>query len=118
MNRRKRYPASEWSGLVEQWSQSGDSAERFSARLGVSAETLKRWRKQAAGKASSASLAGVAPTHVDATRSVFTPVQVVRSARAECGLVEVVTQGGCVVRVHGAVNEETLATVLAAVGGC
>jgi len=45
-------------------------------------------------------------------------VQVVRTAHAEGGLVEVVTRGGCVVRVHGAVDEETLASVFAAVGVC
>jgi transposase-like protein len=118
MNKRKRYLSSEWSGLVEQWSVSGESAERFSARLGISTETLKRWRKQTQGKVSSARAAGAALTHVDAPRSLFTPVQVVRSAGAERGLVEVVTRGGCVVRVHGAVDEGTLASVFAAVGGC
>jgi transposase-like protein len=118
MNKRKRYLSSEWPELVAQWSASGESVERFSARLGISAETLKRWRKRTQGKVSSGLLAGAAPSKDDAPRSLFTPVQVVRSARAECGLVEVVTRGGCVVRVHGAVDEETLASVFAAVGGC
>lgn len=117
MSKRKRYLCSEWSGLVEQWSTSGESAERFAARLGISVETLKRWRKQTLGNASSA-LAGAARPHVDVRRSVFTPVQVVRRARAEGSVVEVVTRGGCVVRVHGAVDEQTLASVLAAVSGC
>lgn len=118
MSKRKRYLSSEWSGLVEQWSGSGESAERFAARLGIGAETLKRWKRQTQSKPSSAPLAGGAPTDVDSPRSVFTPVQVVRPARAEGGLVEVVTRGGWVVRVHGAVDEETLASVFAAVGGC
>ncbi len=119
MSKRKRYRSSEWSGLLEQWSRSGESAERFSARLGISALTLMRWRKQTQGEASSsAPVVSAAPTALESTRSLFTPVQVVRPARSEVGLVEVVTRSGCVVRVHGAVNEETLASVFAAVGGC
>ncbi len=119
MNKRKRYLSSEWSGLVEQWSQSGESAERFSSRLGIGAETLKRWQKQTRGKSFSAALAGSASRQVDVPRSLFTPVQVVRKAGVESGgLVEVVTRSGCVVRVHGAVDEQTLVSVLAAVGVC
>lgn len=118
MNKRKRYVSSEWSGLLEQWSQSGESAERFSARLGISVETLKRWRKQTQGKALRSTAGGPAPLQVDAARSMFTPVQVVRRARVEGSLVEVVTRHGCVVRVHGSVDEETLASVFAAVGVC
>ena len=118
MKKRKRYRSSEWSGLLDQWSRSGESAERFSARLGISVGTLARWQKKAQGRKSSSSMVGAPPKSVDAVGSAFTPVQVVRPARAECGLVEVVTRGGCVVRVHGAVDEETLALVFAAVGGC
>lgn len=77
----------------------------------------ERWRKQTRGEASSA-LAGSARPHADAPRSVFTPAQVVRRARAEGSLVEVVTRSGCVVRMHGAVDEDTLTSVFAAVGGC
>lgn len=118
MNKRKRYRSSEWSGLLDQWSRSGESAERFSSRLGISVATLTRWQKEAQSKRSSAPLSGVAPPNVEATRSLFAPVQVVRAARAEGGLVEVVTRDGWVVRVHGAVDEETLASVFAAVGRC
>lgn len=118
MHKQKRYRSSEWSGLLEQWSRSGESAERFAARLGISIATLRRWQKEMQFKASSAALAGASSTKVEATRSVFTPVQVVRTSHAESGLVEVVTRGGVVVRVHGAVDEETLASVFAVVGGC
>ena len=119
MNKRKRYRSSEWSGLLDQWSRSGESAERFSARLGISVGTLARWQKKAQGsRKSSSSMVGATLKSVDAAGSAFTPVQVVRPARAESGVVEVVTRGGCVVRVHGAVDEETLALVFAAVGGC
>lgn len=116
MSKRKRYRSSEWSGLLEQWSRSGESAERFSARLGISVATLTRWRKQVRAGKSSPPIVSAAKAEV--ARSVFTPVQVVRTARAESGLVEVVTRSGCVVRVHGAVDEETLASVFAAVSGC
>ena len=119
MNKRKRYRSSEWSGLLEQWSRSGESAERFSARLGITVGTLARWQKKAQGsRKSNSSMVGATPKSIDTGGSAFTPVQVVRPERTESGLVEVVTRSGCVVRVHGAVDEETLALVLAAVGGC
>ena len=118
MNKRKRYRSSEWSGLLDQWSRSGESAERFSARLGISVVTLARWRKKAQGTKPTSPIADGTPKAVDAAHSRFTPVQVVRPARAESGLVEVVTRSGCVVRVHGVVDEETLALVFAAVGRC
>ncbi len=117
MSKRKRYRSSEWPGLVEQWSRSGESAERFSSRLGISAATLARWGKQTRSSALSAPVAS-SSAQVDQVQSLFTPVQVVRPTRAEGGLIEVVTRSGCVVRVHGAVSEETLASVFAAVGGC
>ena len=87
-------------------------------RLGVSVATLTRWRKETQPRSLAASPGAVAPKAVEKARSLFAPVQVVRSARADGGLVEVVTRGGCVVRVHGAVDEETLASVFAAVGVC
>jgi transposase-like protein len=118
MSKRKRYRSSEWPGLLEQWSRSGESAERFSTRLGISVTTLTRWRKETQHRSPTASPGSVAPKSVETSRSLFAPVQVVRSARADGGLVEVVTRGGCVVRVHGAVDEETLASVFAAVGVC
>lgn len=51
-------------------------------------------------------------------RSLFTPVQVVRSPRAQGCMVEIVTRTGCVVRVHGPVDEDTLGVVLGALGSC
>ena len=118
MNKRKRYRSSEWSGLLDQWSRSGESAERFSGKLGVSVATLTRWRKQLQSKPASTSLGFDESAESEKARSMFTPVQVVRTARADAGVVEVVMRGGCVVRVHGAVDEETLASVLAMVAGC
>jgi hypothetical protein len=120
MSKRKRYRASEWPSLLEQWSRTGESAERFAAKLGISVVTLSRWQRQVAEGKSGTTVAGSSPTSkADASRSLFTPVQVVRAPRAEsAGLVEVVTRSGCVLRVHGPVDEETLASVFAAVGGC
>ena len=118
MSKQKRYRSSEWSGLLDQWSRSGESAERFSARLGISVATLARWRKKVKSAKPTSPIGGETPKAVDAARSLFTPVQIVRPARAEGGLVEVVTRSGCVVRVHGAVDEETLALVFAAAGRC
>jgi hypothetical protein len=120
MSKRKRYRSSEWAGLLEQWSRTGESAERFAAKLGISVVTLSRWQRQAQGAKSSTTVVETSPSaKSDASRSLFTPVQVVRAPRAEStGMVEVVTRAGCVVRVHGAVDEETLASVFAVVGGC
>jgi hypothetical protein len=120
MSKRKRYRSSEWPALLEQWSRTGESAERFAAKLGISVVTLSRWQRQVLdAKPSTAVVGASASAKLDASRSLFTPVQVVRAPRAESsGMVEVVTRAGCVVRVHGAVDEETLASVFAAVGGC
>lgn len=120
MSKRKRYRASEWPGLLDQWSRTGESAERFAAKLGISVVTLLRWQRQVTEAKSSTTVVGSsASAKADGARSLFTAVQVVRAPRAEStGLVEVVTRGGCVVRVHGPVDEETLASVFAAVGGC
>jgi hypothetical protein len=80
---------------------------------------LSRWRKQAgAGSRTSTAVVKAVPAKDEAGVSLFTPVQVVRPAGAERGLVEIVTRSGCVVRVRGAVDEQTLATVLEAVGSC
>lgn len=120
MSKRKRYRSTEWPALLEQWSRTGEPAERFAAKLGISVVTLSRWQRQARGAKPSTAVVGASPSaKADASRSLFTPVQVVRAPRAEsAGVVEVVTRAGCVVRVHGAVDEETLASVFAAVGGC
>jgi hypothetical protein len=77
-----------------------------------------RWRKALQDKTSSRPVVRVASAKGEASSSHFMPVQVVRPARTEVGLVEVVTRGGCVVRVHGAVDEVTLASVFSAVGAC
>jgi hypothetical protein len=118
-NRRRRRHASEWSGLLEQWSRSGEPAERFAARLGVKVATLSRWQKQVnAGKTSPKS-AGPSLPEGRVSQSLFAPVQVVSAPRRRGGgLVEVVTREGYVVRVHGLVDAETLSAVLGALEPC
>jgi transcriptional regulator with XRE-family HTH domain len=120
MSKRKRYRSSEWPGLLEQWSRTGEPAERFAAKLGISVVTLSRWqRRLSEAKPSTAVVEAATRSKAEASRSLFTPVQVVRGPRAEAGgVIEVVTRAGCMVRVHGLVDEETLASVFAAVGGC
>jgi transposase-like protein len=43
MKRRHRHPE-EWRSLVTEWKESGESAIGFASRLGVSTQTLYRWR--------------------------------------------------------------------------
>ena len=35
--------------MIEEWRESGDSAEAFAARIGVASNTLYRWRAATAG---------------------------------------------------------------------
>lgn len=116
--RRRRRSASQRSKLLEQWSESGESAEQFAARIGVKASTLATWRK-AAGK--DASRAG--STHDETTRkasgeSMFARVQVVEPVTRGEGLVEIVLRDGVLLRIHGAVSAETLSTVVGALSRC
>ncbi|HEX5660558.1 MAG TPA: hypothetical protein VFX59_25370 [Polyangiales bacterium] len=55
---------------------------------------------------------------VTKTSSVFARVEVVEPPRRSAGLVEVVMQGGLVVRVHGGVDADTLSAVLECVARC
>jgi DNA-binding transcriptional regulator YdaS (Cro superfamily) len=117
---RKRYSASRQPALLEQWSKSGESAERFAARLGVKPSTLSRWQRDA--KATAMNRSGLA-TRVGAgavteKASTFARVQVVDAPERAAGMVEVVTRAGHVVRVHGDVDPRVLASVLGAVGRC
>jgi hypothetical protein len=47
MSKRQRYRSSEWPGLLEQWSRSGESAERFAADLEALAVYGERLRAKA-----------------------------------------------------------------------
>lgn len=117
---RKRYGASERPGLLEQWSRSGESAERFAARIGVRPSTLSRWQKEAAKLVTSAPRLTIrkGKKSREDSASMFTRVQVVEAPRRAGGLVEVVTREGYVVRVHGEVDSHTLTSVLGALARC
>ena len=118
MSKQRHYRSTEWAGLLEQWSRSGESAERFSARIGVKPSTLSRWQKHSQTSKDKTAIVGAVREKLAPERSLFTRVQVVRRPGAERGMVEVVTRSGCVVRVHGPVDEETLSVVLGALGSC
>lgn len=118
MSKQRHYRSTQWAGLLEQWSRSGESAERFSARIGVRPSTLSRWQKHTQASKDKGAAIGPVREKLEPDRSLFTPVQVVRTPRAERGMVEIVTRSGCVVRVHGPVDEDTLSVVLGALGSC
>ena len=60
MKRRHRR-REEWRSLVTEWKESGESAIAFASRLGVSTQTLYRWRAVLEGvpRAATASLAKI-----------------------------------------------------------
>lgn len=117
--RRERRSASEWPALLEQWTESGESAARFASRIGVKPATLARWRKAVDGKPRAAdSLGRQKKSATKASSSVFARVEVVEPPRQSVGLVEVVMRGGLIVRVHGGVDTDTLSAVLACVAQC
>lgn len=119
--RRERRSASEWPVLLEQWSRSGETAERFAARIGVKPATLERWRKAVDSKPRAGIAAGGATKRASKAESVFARVQVVEPAvhavRA-AGLIEVVMRDGLIVRLHGSVDAETLGAVLGCMSRC
>jgi hypothetical protein len=116
--RRERRSASEWPALLEQWSASGETAARFSARIGVKPATLARWQKSVGSKSRAASaLSREKKTSANAT-PVFARVQVVEPLTRTAGVIEVVMRDGTVVRLHGAVDADTLGTVLRCMARC
>ncbi len=109
--------AAEWPALVEQWSSSGQTAERFAARIGVKPATLARWRKAVSSKPRPDSLSR-AKMSGEGAQSVFAQVQVVEPTTRSEGLIELVTRDGLIVRVHGSVDVEALGAVLGCVSRC
>jgi transposase-like protein len=49
--KQRRRRAKEWRRLLAEWDESGESAVEFSGRIGVSAQTLYRWRTALEGTA-------------------------------------------------------------------
>jgi transcriptional regulator with XRE-family HTH domain len=118
--RRQRRNSSQQSKLLEQWSKSGESAERFAARVGVTPATLARWRKAVASEPERLEDAPVAQERKskDKAASMFARVQVVEPATHSDGLVEVVMRDGIMLRIHGVVDADTLGAVLGALSRC
>lgn len=114
---RRRRNASQWSKLLEQWSRNGETAERFAARIGVKPSTLAKWQKALAGKPKAAD-AVVRARKNDGAESLFARVQVVEPPARSDGLVEVVMRDGVMLRIHGAVDVDTLGAVLGALSRC
>jgi transcriptional regulator with XRE-family HTH domain len=81
--RRRRRNASQWSKLLEQWAKSGESAERFAARVGVKPSTLAKWQKAEASKTTAAAPM-VRAKKKERAESLFAHLQVMEPAsRAE-----------------------------------
>src|ERR1700712_6041168 len=101
--RRERRGAAEWPALLEQWSSSGETAERFAARIGVKPATLARWRKSVRSKSRPSGALSRAKKSAAKSESVFAQVQVVDPSPRSEGMIEFVTRDGCILRVHGSV---------------
>ena len=114
-----------WRRRVEGLAASGKSCREYAAELGVNPHTLAGWRWKLRGSPATAT----ATTATTASRPSTTPparpeargfVDVTRQVAAalvgEAGVSEIEV-GEAVVRVRGAVDPETLARVLGAVGG-
>ena len=98
----KRLSEDERARWVARWRASGMSCARFAKEHGLAESTLYRWGQQCKA--------------VAAVRPGFAEVRVVGAATRAS--LEVEHPSGCVVRVHGAVEEGQLAAVLRALGTC
>lgn len=116
--RRERRVASQWPALLEQWSKSGESAERFAARIGVKPATLTRWQKAVESKPRSRAVTKPEKARGENATSMFARVQVVEPPVRRDGLIEVVMRDGLMVRVHGVVDASTLDAVLGCMARC
>jgi hypothetical protein len=87
--------------------------------LGISAATSLRSQWQVPEAKPSTMVVGGSPSaKANASRSFFAPAHGARETRGESAGMVVFTRAGDVVRVHGSVHEEALASVLAAMSGC
>lgn len=116
--RRRRRNASQWSKLLDQWTKSGKSAERFAARVGVKPSTLAKWQKSEASKGPPAAASVVRAKKKERAASLFARVQVMERPTRADGLVEVVMRDGIMLRLHGSVDADTLGAVLGALSRC
>lgn len=113
MKRVRRRSAKEWQRLVGEWERSGQTAERFAARRGLSRTRLQWWQWRLRREAPSASAAGRAVELV--------PVQVApepngsaetRDARLSW---ELEAPSGYVLRVYGHDGQRALRQALTVV---
>ncbi|MEA2663399.1 MAG: hypothetical protein QOI11_343 [Candidatus Eremiobacteraeota bacterium] len=116
--RRERRGAAEWPALLEQWSVSGETAERFAARIGVMPATLARWQKAVSSKSRRSGALSRARKSAAKSESVFAQVQVVEPSPRSEGMIELVTRDGCILRVHGSVDVDALGVVLGSMSRC
>lgn len=116
--RKQRRNASQWGKLLQQWSKSGESAERFATRIGVKPATLARWRKAAGGEPREDGGALREKKAAGRAESRFARVQVVEPPSRANGLIEVVLRDGLMLRLHGVVDADTLGAVLGCISRC
>ena len=95
----KRWSRKQWAERVERWQRSGQTAQQFAAREGVSPTTLIWWRGalRRAGQASPSFIEVVAPPSAN-----------------EGGCIELVLREGLRIRVSGAFDAAVLRRVVAA----
>jgi len=117
-NRRERRRSTEWPALLEQWSESGETAERFAARIGVKPATLARWQKAVGSKRGASGALRRETKNARSAESMFARVQVVEPPMRSDGLIEVVMRDGLMVRLRGTVDADTLAVVLGCMSRC
>ena len=111
-----------WRPRVEGLAASGKSCKEYAAEIGVNPHTLAGWRWKLRG--STATATTTTPSRPSTTPRAqpeargFVDVtrQVAAALVGEAGVIEIEV-GEAVVRVRGAVDPETLARVLGAVGG-
>jgi hypothetical protein len=116
--RRQRHNSSEWPKLIEQWTKSEESAERFAARVGVKPVTLAKWSKAVASEQRQSAPVVHRKKSKAGTGTMFARVQVVEPATRATGLVEIVMRDGIMLRIHGNVDVDTLGAVLGALSRC
>ena len=97
----------QWSRLVAEWRRSGLSTRAFAEQRGLSAKSLAWWRWRLAADE-------VADEEVpEAPRLVSVDME--EDARTESPVWELTTAAGHVLRVHGAIEPQMLARVLATI---
>lgn len=105
-----RTPREIWAKRVERWQSSELTAKEFAAEIGVNAHTLAHW-KWLLGRGAARSPAEGRRRH---RREVvrFTELKVEPTAIFSASPIEIVVDGGLVIRVDRQFDEDTLRRVL------